>query len=73
LRSDANRARRVHNAKRPPNGRAPRPEQLTTVVSIQETTPGTALDDQLRREQAAAVFKLLAARQRPGKAESDES
>jgi hypothetical protein len=75
LRSDANRARRVRDAKRPPSGRGSRrsPEQLTTVVSIQETTPGTALDDQLRREQAAALFKLMAARHGPGEAESDES
>jgi hypothetical protein len=29
-------------------------------MSIKHTEPGSALDDQLRREQAKAVFNLLA-------------
>jgi hypothetical protein len=31
------------------------------VTSIEETKPGSALDDQLRREQAKAIFDLLLA------------
>lgn len=30
-------------------------------MSIEHTKPGSALDDQLRREQAKAIFDLLAA------------
>lgn len=33
-------------------------------MSIEQAPPGSALDDQLRREQAKAVFDLLAAYQR---------
>lgn len=29
-------------------------------MSIEQTNPGSALDDQLRREQAKAIFDLLA-------------
>jgi hypothetical protein len=35
-------------------------------MSIERTEPGSALDDQLRREQAKAIFDLLAARRRKG-------
>jgi hypothetical protein len=31
-------------------------------MSIEQTKPGSALDDQLRREQAKAIFDLLASR-----------
>jgi hypothetical protein len=35
-------------------------------MSIEHTEPGSALDDQLRREQAKAIFDLLASqRDRP--------
>jgi hypothetical protein len=33
-------------------------------MSIETTTPGTAQDDLLRREQAKAIFDLLAAARR---------
>jgi len=33
-------------------------------MSIEQAPPGSALDDQLRREQAKAVFDLLSAYQR---------
>jgi hypothetical protein len=33
-------------------------------MSIEHTEPGSALDDQLRREQAKVIFDLLAARRR---------
>jgi hypothetical protein len=36
-------------------------------MSIERTKPGSALDDQLRREQAKAIFDLLAARRRNAK------
>jgi hypothetical protein len=37
-------------------------------MSIEHTEPGSALDDQLRREQAKAVFDLLASqRGRPAR------
>jgi hypothetical protein len=31
-------------------------------MSIEQTKPGSALDDQLRREQVKAIFDLLASR-----------
>jgi len=37
---------------------------LKAQMSIEQAPPGSALDDQLRREQAKAVFDLLAAYQR---------
>ena len=39
---------------------------LKPTMSIERTKPGSALDDQLRREQAKAIFDLLAARRRRG-------
>jgi hypothetical protein len=39
-------------------------EELEVSVSIQHTTPGTAFDDRLRREQAQALLDLLASRRR---------
>jgi hypothetical protein len=33
-------------------------------MSIEHTKPGSALDDQLRREQAKAIFDLLASQRR---------
>jgi hypothetical protein len=37
-------------------------------MSIEHTEPGSALDDQLRREQAKAIFDLLASqRDRPAR------
>jgi hypothetical protein len=40
---------------------------LEPTMSIERTKPGSALDDQLRREQAKAIFDLLAARRRKGR------
>ncbi len=40
-------------------------------MSIAETKPGSALDDQLRREQAKAVFDLLIATRCIGPKEND--
>lgn len=40
---------------------------LEPTMSIERTKPGSALDDQLRREQAKAIFDLLAARRRKAK------
>lgn len=37
---------------------------LEATMSIEHTEPGSALDDQLRREQAKAIFDLLAARRK---------
>ena len=39
---------------------------LEPTMSIERTKPGSALDDQLCREQAKAIFDLLAARRRKG-------
>jgi hypothetical protein len=36
-------------------------------MSIEHTKPGSALDEQLRIEQAKAIFDLLAARRRKAK------
>jgi hypothetical protein len=33
---------------------------LKATMAIEQTKPGSALDDQLRREQAKAIFYLLA-------------
>lgn len=58
----------MSSRKRPPNKASPDklPErvrvgndELEVVMEIEYTTPGTALDDLLRREQAAAVLALL--------------
>jgi hypothetical protein len=35
-------------------------DDLEATMSIEQTKPGSALDDQLRREQAKAIFDLLA-------------
>jgi hypothetical protein len=40
-------------------------------MSIEQAPPGSALDDQLRREQAKAIFDLLVAHQRPNPKELD--
>lgn len=40
---------------------------LKPTMSIELTKPGSALDDQLRREQAKAIFDLLATTQGKGK------
>jgi len=40
-------------------------DELEATMSIEHTEPGSALDDQLRREQAKAVFDLLRATSRP--------
>lgn len=37
---------------------------LKTHMSIEQAPPGSALDDQLRREQAKAIFDLLIAHRR---------
>lgn len=37
---------------------------LKAHMSIEQAPPGSALDDQLRREQAKAIFDLLSAYQR---------
>jgi len=39
-------------------------DDLKAHVSIEQAPPGSALDDQLRREQAKAIFDLLLAYQR---------
>lgn len=38
------------------------PADLSVDMVVDYTTPGSAMDDQLRKEQARAVFRLLAAR-----------
>lgn len=40
-------------------------------MEIEHTKPGTDLDDRLRREQAAAVFALLAGQQDQSDASGD--
>ena len=41
---------------------------LKATMSTEQTKPGSALDDQLRREQAKAIFDLLASqRDRPAR------
>jgi hypothetical protein len=40
---------------------------LKPTMSIEHTKPGSALDEQLRIEQAKAIFDLLAARRRKAK------
>jgi hypothetical protein len=37
---------------------------LKATMSIEQTKPGSALDGQLRREQARAIFDLLASQRR---------
>jgi hypothetical protein len=39
-------------------------DDLKAQMSIEQAPPGSALDDQLRREQAKAIFDLLLAYQR---------
>lgn len=66
MRSDARGARHVGGRHSPRRKRAAsRPvSDLKTTMSIETTTPGTAQDDLLRREQAKAIFDLLAAYRR---------
>jgi hypothetical protein len=69
LRSRPSRARRVKRGqtqRRPGHDRriATPINDLETTMSIEETKPGSALDDQLRREQAKAIFDLLMAHRR---------
>jgi hypothetical protein len=58
LRSGAGRGRGV----RSPNDGASDPDlrDLEIIVSIEETEPGSVLDERLRREQARAFLRLLA-------------
>lgn len=67
MRSD--RSKRVGDGRakrRPSNDRRPAPPagDLKAHLSIEQAPPGSALDAQLRREQAKAVFDLLSAYQR---------
>lgn len=39
--------------------------ELEATMSIEHTEPGSTLDDQLRREQAKAIFDLLRSTPRP--------
>jgi hypothetical protein len=69
LRSQSRRGRRVgdgQDKRRPSHDRrAGTPEgDLKVNMSIEQAPPGSALDDQLRREQAKAVFDLLLAHRR---------
>lgn len=69
MRSQAGRGRRVGDGqgKRRPSHerRAATPVgDLKARMTIEQAPPGSALDDQLRREQAKAVFDLLSAYQR---------
>jgi hypothetical protein len=67
LKSDAHDARHVEGRQSQRRGTraAARPaDDLKTTMSIETTTPGTAQDDLLRREQAKAIFDLLAAARR---------
>lgn len=57
----AARRRRDHEGRR---HKATPVGDLEATMSIEQTKPGSALDDQLRREQAKAIFDLLAS-QRP--------
>ena len=43
--------------------------ELEATMSIEHTKPGSALDDQLRREQAKAIFDLLASQRRKAECE----
>jgi hypothetical protein len=66
LRSDRSRGAGDGRAERQPSHdrRAATPvDDLKARVSIEQAPPGSALDDQLRREQAKAVFDLLSAYQ----------
>lgn len=67
LRSDRSRGVGDGRAERRPSHdrRAATPAgNLKAHMSIEQTPPGSALDDQLRREQAKAVFDLLSAYRR---------
>jgi len=67
LRSDRSRGARDGRAKRRPSHdrRAATPvDDLKARVAIEQAQPGSALDEQLRREQAKAVFDLLIAYRR---------
>lgn len=63
LRSQAGRGRRAGDGqgRRPSHGRrAANPiGDLKVEMSIEQAPPGSALDDQLRREQAKAILDLL--------------
>jgi hypothetical protein len=47
-----------------PTAGAAGPDDFEVIVCVEETQPGTALDERLRREQARALLDLLAAAQR---------
>src|SRR6185295_19184847 len=75
LRSGPRGARRVRGGqtqRRPGHGsRIATPiSDLKTTMSIEETKPGSALDDQLRREQTKAIFDLLMAHRRRAESRS---
>lgn len=57
----AARRRRDHEGRRHKTAAG----ELKPTMSIEHTEPGSALDDQLRREQAKAVFDLLRSTPRP--------
>jgi hypothetical protein len=59
LKSAANRQRR-DGCTASKGGRPARIGDLKAHMTVDYTTPGSALDDQLRHEQARAVFALLA-------------
>lgn len=68
MRSQTGRGRRVGDGqdRRPSHRRrtANPVGDLKVEISIEQAPPGSALDDQLRREQAKAVFELLIAHRR---------
>lgn len=67
LRSDRRKSVGDGRAKRRPSHdrRTATPvDDLKARVSIEQAPPGSALDEQLRREQAKAVFDLLVAHRR---------
>ena len=61
---NAARRRRDHEGRQ---HKATPVSDLKPTMSIEQTKPGSALDDQLRREQAKAIFDLLAAARDKGK------
>ena len=79
LRSAANGARRVRrgpsssSCRQTPDKGDHQPPDLETAMEIEHTTPGTELDNRLRREQAAAVLALLANQQGRSNDPADET
>ena len=61
----AARRRRDHEGRRHKTAAG----ELEPTMSIEHTEPGSALDDQLRREQAKAIFDLLASQRRKAERE----